>query len=218
MKSVHLLASVIAYSLFYALCVRAVPCSSSAFSNPTPTEFTLSITNSCSTPFQMSLGQNSESSGSNSEYPMTTIAASGSAVYVYPTGWAGRIGIGPNSNENESKIEGSFVTSVEGNVTSTHAYIDVSYVDGYSVPITCYSNNHFLRGCNIDLFSQGIACPEVAPGPVCLNPARNLPDGPPHPFFKACAGVAYTFPNDNNATGGVDTGQIVQCCIGTACL
>jgi len=51
--------------------------------------------------------------------------------------------MGPNTNPLGSKIEGSFIGPPD---------IDISYVDGYSMPITCSSKGIAVSGYNIDLF------------------------------------------------------------------
>jgi hypothetical protein len=136
----------------------------------------------------------------------TELADSSSTHYIYPDEWAGRVAIGPNLNPYGSKIEGSFKNSAVD--------IDVSYVDGYSVPITCSSEGEAFTGCNLDLFKA--PCENQVDGPVCLNPARDIADGPPAPFFAPCAGAAYTFPNDNGANRD-GLSSFVSCCIGTSC-
>jgi hypothetical protein len=93
--------------------------------------------------------------------------------------------VGPKINVDASKIEAS-----KGNET----FVDVSYVDGFTIPVTCSSEGVVITGCNIDLFKQpGIMCHDKIDGPLCLNPARWTPDGPALPFFAACAGAAYTY-------------------------
>jgi hypothetical protein len=94
--------------------------------------------------------------------------------------------------------------------------IDVSYVDGFSVPITCSGDTGPITGCNIDLFQQpGITCDNEIEGPTCINLARGTPTGPATCFFAACAGAAYTFPDDGTANTGCSS--YVSCCIGTSC-
>jgi hypothetical protein len=112
-----------------------------------------------------------------------------------------------NLNPNGSLIESSFTGPPD---------IDVSYVDGYSVPITCSSQGTAVTGCNIDLFKEA-TCEDEVDGPVCLNLARFTPDGPPTNFFATCAGAAYTFPNDNAANKGNLGSNLISCCIGTSC-
>ena len=130
--------------------------------------------------------------------------------YIFPTGWAGKINVGPNINPLSSKIEGSLTGPPD---------VDVSYVDGYSVPITCSSEGTPITGCNIELFQQpGVTCDEQVDGPICLNNARYRPQGPAPPFFAACAGAAYTYPDDDKANVGNLKSKLVSCCIGKSCL
>lgn len=126
---------------------------------------------------------------------------------MYPTKWAGRIYIGKTINSADSKIEGS---------TTGANDIDVSYVDGYSVPITCSVAGTPVSGCNIDLWTATTNCTNmVGNKDVCLNPMQDTADGPATPWFLPCQGAAYTFPNDNIANNG-DTGtEKIECCIGT---
>ena len=65
--------------------------------------------------------------------------------YAFPTGWVGRIYIGPNLNPDGSKIKSSYTGPPN---------IDISYIDSYSVPITCSSEGTAVSGYNIDLFKQ----------------------------------------------------------------
>ena len=92
----------------------------------------------------------------------------------------GRVAIGPNTNINGGKIEGSFIIPL--NETVAIPDVDVSYVDGYTVPITCSSQGITVTGCNTDLFKQS-TCEIQVDGPVCLNPAVSLPNGPPTGVF-----------------------------------
>ena len=75
----------------------------------------------------------------------TKLADNAFTQYTFPTGWAGRVYVGPNLNPDSSKIKGSFTGPPD---------INVSYVDGYSVPITCSSKGVAVTGCNINLFKQ----------------------------------------------------------------
>ncbi|MCJ1455410.1 hypothetical protein MMC28_005765 [Mycoblastus sanguinarius] len=160
--------------------------------------------------------QLSLSFGSNAGYPSpvgnpsaTTLPNNTFTQYAFPTGWAGRIYVGLNLNPNGSKIEGSYTGPPD---------IDVSYVDGYTVPITCSSKGTAVSGCNIDLFEQpGTPCNNQVDGPVCLNSAQNIPNGPAPPFFAACAGAAYTYPYDNDANVSNLNSTLVSCCVGTSC-
>jgi hypothetical protein len=62
------------------------------------------------------------------------------------------VGIELNLNLNNSKIEGSFI--VPEDIIIIILDIDVSYVDGYSVLITCSSQGIAVTGYNIELFKQ----------------------------------------------------------------
>ena len=169
---------------------------------------TIGVTNKYRAPLSLSLTSNAGAPSPINDPPAAPLSQYGSTQYLFPTGWAGRINVGPNLNPNGSKIEASFTGPPN---------IDVSYVDGFSVPVTCSVGDRAICGCNIDLFQQpGIYCPNRQEGPVCANTGRFTPDGPALPFFAACSGAAYTFPNDNIAD--VDMGSTTAtCCIGNAC-
>ena len=47
---------------------------------------------------------------------------------IFPTRWAGRINIGKTLDPRGSKIEASYTTEPD---------VDILYVDGYTIPITC---------------------------------------------------------------------------------
>lgn len=128
-------------------------------------------------------------------------------MVAFPTGWAGRINIGSLAHSADSKIEGS---------TTGANDIDVSYVDGFSVPITCSVSGTPVTGCNINLWSVSGPCSNsVGDNAVCLNPAQGVPDGPANGWFAPCAGAAYTYPNDNLANDGNTGTGVVSCCVGT---
>lgn len=168
---------------------------------------TIAITNKWDTPLSISYLNNADSPsaiGAPQEAPLGT-----TTTVVYPTGWAGRIYIGKTINSADSKIEGS---------TTGANDIDISYVDGFSVPITCSVGKTPIVGCNIDLWAVNGACANQAGGErnVCLNSMQGVANGPADPWFLPCQGAAYTFPNDNVANNG-DTGTPnISCCIGTA--
>ena len=220
------------YSTQYLLCASAALVAASPIDCPPPTTVTVTVTaesvvtkpgvsttsppdelmtisidNVYGTQLSLSLASNAGGPSPIGNPPPGTIAHSSGTQYTFPTGWAGRISVGPNLNINGSKIEGSFTGPPD---------IDISYVDGYSVPITCSSQGTAVSGCNINLFELG-TCENLVQGPVCLNPSRILPDGPAPTFFAPCAGAAYTFPNDNDANAGGLGSNLVTCCIGTGC-
>ena len=165
----------------------------------------IEIQNHWSEPLSVSYGDNAGlpgALGSPTAGPLGT-----STEVAYPTGWAGRIYVGKTVNSANSKIEGS---------TTGANDIDVSYVDGFSVPITCSVAGTPISGCNLDLYAVSGNCTSMlGQRDVCLNPMQGVPDGPATSWFLPCQGAAYTFPNDNVANNG-DTGhEKITCCIGT---
>ena len=169
---------------------------------------TIAITNHYGLGLSLSFGLDASSPPPYGNPLPTVLPNSSSTQYIYPDGWAGNVAIGPNLNPDGSKIEGSFINS--------SVDIDVSYVDGFTVPITCSSEGEAFTGCNLDLFKA--VCENEVDGPVCLNPARYMAYGPPTPFFAPCAGAAYTFPHDDGANRDYLSSRLVSCCIGTSCM
>ncbi len=170
---------------------------------------TIAMTNAHGNQLSLSFGSNAGGPSPVGNPSATILPDNAFTQYAFPTGWAGRVYVGPNLNPDGSKIEGSYTGPPD---------IDVSYVDGYSVPITCSSEGTAVSGCNIDLFKQpGIPCNDQVDGPVCLNSAQNIANGPAPPFFAACEGAAYTYPNDNEANVSNLKSTLVSCCIGASC-
>ena len=67
------------------------------------------------------------------------LSASATTQVAVPTLFAGRVIIGPDYDVKASKIEWNW-----SNVPD----VDVSYVDGYSIPITCSCQGVAVTGCN----------------------------------------------------------------------
>ena len=90
--------------------------------------------------------------GSNAGAP-TPVGNPGSGVLtsstkvLFPSAWAGRITIGRTYDPLGSKIEASF--SPPNYVPD----VDISYVDGFSVPISCSCSGVAVTGCNIRRYS-----------------------------------------------------------------
>ncbi|KAI9738403.1 MAG: hypothetical protein M1834_008906 [Cirrosporium novae-zelandiae] len=143
--------------------------------------------------------------------PSGTLAASATTMYRFPTGWAGNMALGKTSNAKNSLIEISFVNAVD---------IDISYVNGYSVAITCscVASSTVIAGCSKALFALN-DCPssQLESGPLCLNGAPDA--GPAETFFAPCEGLAYTYPYDNTANygNGKCASNNIQCCVGREC-
>ncbi|KAI4233405.1 MAG: hypothetical protein LQ352_008256, partial [Teloschistes flavicans] len=170
-------------------------------------ELTVHVVNSYGTPLKISYNSNVGSPTIRGN-PGAGVISQATDIVV-PRDFAGAIFVGETYNPGNSKIEVSF--------SSPQGYrpgLDVSYVDGFSVPLVCSCSGVAVTGCNINLFTQGHTCPDQGYGP-CYNPKKNVPDGPADPFFAQCQGSAYTYPNDNgaNAYGKCDAGDI-HCCIG----
>lgn len=175
----------------------------------TSAPLTISITNMYGKQLSVSFDSDAGSASPVGNPSATALPDNALTQYAFPTQWAGRIYVGPNLNPMGSKIEGSFTGPPD---------VDVSYVDGYSVPITCSSGGIPVSGCNVELFNQsGIPCPNQVEGPVCLNPAQQIAKGPAPPFFAACKGAAYTYPQDDTANVSNLNSTQISCCIGTLC-
>ncbi|KAI4127200.1 MAG: hypothetical protein LQ338_003319 [Usnochroma carphineum] len=179
-------------------------------------DLTIAITNSYGQPLSLAFDVDAGSSAFRGSPGPTSLPASSVTSYAVPSGWAGRVNVGKINHSDNSKIEGSFYGAGNGD-------IDISYVDGYSVPITCSVGGTVVTGCNMELFEQECHAPDTpSKSPdgnlaVCSNGARANVDGPPSSFFAPCAGAAYTFPNDNNANTGMVTDTLMSCCVGTSC-
>jgi hypothetical protein len=182
--------------------------SSSVPTNAGDVSITIRITNLYGTQLSLAFSVNTSTPS-----PATVLPNAVSTQYTFPTGWAGRIIVGLNSNNWSSKIEGSYIDSLYD--------IDVSYVDGYTVPITCSSQGVAVTGCNIELFDQPVwLCDDIMNlpnGRLCHNSMQNFADGPPPCFFAACKGAAYTYPTDDGANRSQLGSNLVSCCIGTSC-
>ncbi|KAL8670663.1 MAG: hypothetical protein Q9168_004803 [Polycauliona sp. 1 TL-2023] len=142
-------------------------------------------------------------------------------VWSFPPGWNGRVHIGGGSGAPDGG------TLYEGNVGGSTGAMDVSYVEGFSVPMMCTDNtNKFVSGCGIDLFTKGTCPTGGSAGGVCKNPqgpggdrdsANNACEAcsPPDPFFAPCAAAAYTFPDDDDAVDG-QSGLDITCVVGAS--
>jgi hypothetical protein len=177
-------------------------------------EMTIAITNLYGAQLSLSFGLNAGFPTPLGNPQPTILPDSSSTQYIYPTGWAGRVGVGPNLNVNSSKIEGSFI--VPEDTTVAIPDIDVSYVDGYSVPITCSSGGITVTGCNIELFKLA-QCEDQVDGLICLNAVRFTLDRPLLPFFAPCISAAYTFPDDSDVNISNLGSNLISCCISISC-
>lgn len=173
-------------------------------------DLTINVVNSFGVPLSIFYGSNAGAPTPVGN-PGSGVLTSSTKV-LFPSGWAGRITIGKTYDPQGSKIEASF--SPPNYVPD----VDISYVDGFSVPISCSCSGAAVTGCNIPLFHDGHTCGNQGPGPICYNPEQGVPNGPASPFFEPCAGAAYTYPNDNaaNSYGQCNKG-VIDCCVGPQC-
>lgn len=201
--------TVVTVTTFVTATLSTKPTSSSLSTTSSMPHMTIAITNAYETQLSLAFGVNEGFPTPVGNPQPTVLSKDANTQYLFPYGWAGRIVVGPTTAVEGSKIEGSYITMPD---------IDVSYVDGYTVPITCSVQGVVVTGCNVELFDQpGIKCNDLMDGPLCLNPARSTPNGPPTCFFGVCAGAAYTYPNDNRANIDSLQSRLISCCIGTSC-
>ena len=98
------------------------------------------------------------------------------------------------------------------------AGVDVSLVNGFTVPVTCECDGNWVSGCKKNLFDARARGAQNAAN-AAVNPLRaDMSATSADPFFAPCEGAAYTFPNDHaaNSFGACQTG-LISCCVGTAC-
>lgn len=107
-------------------------------------DLTINVVNSYGTPLSIFYGSNAGAPTPVGN-PGSGVLTSSTRV-LFPSSWAGRITIGRNYDPQGSKIEGSF--SPPNYVPD----VDISYVDGYSVPISCSCSGVAVAGCNIRMF------------------------------------------------------------------
>ncbi len=129
--------------------------------------------------------------------------------YAFPTEWAGRVYVSSNLNFDDSKIEDSYTSSPD---------INVSYVNDYSVFITCSFEDTAVFDCNVDLFKQSsISCNDQVDDPVCLNFAQNIVNELTSSFFAVCARTVYIYSNDNDVNVSNLKSILISCCVDASC-
>ncbi|KAH8892302.1 hypothetical protein GQ53DRAFT_793984, partial [Thozetella sp. PMI_491] len=146
----------------------------------------------------------------------------GKAEFHVPLGWGGNVAVVENGGGrtfrgDESLIEASYID--QGAQWGGKKFdINVSYVTGFSLPITCSCDVGVIAGCNRYLWDLN-KCPNDNGVGSCKNPNRDVANGPAATFFAPCAHAAYTYPNDSSANSGngVCGGSSVTCCVGTSC-
>jgi len=117
--------------------------------------------------------------------------------------------VSSNLNLDDSKIEDSYTSSSD---------IDVSYVNDYSVLITCSFEDTAVFDCNIDLFKQSsISCNDQVDDSVCLNFAQNIVNEFASSFFAVCARTVYIYSNDNDVNVSNLKSILISCCVDVSC-
>ncbi|KAI1492013.1 hypothetical protein F5X96DRAFT_433289 [Biscogniauxia mediterranea] len=152
-----------------------------------------------------------------------TIGVGQTGMMAVPTGWAGVVAVGEVPyplNDRASLIEGSFVDQYPSDPVrggKAKAAFDVSYVDGFTVPIVCQCQGMVVMGCNLNLH-------QMCPGQyrfnekTCINPHRDGQGAGVGNFFEACRPMAYTLPSDESTVNGHPACVLgMTCCVGTAC-
>lgn len=109
---------------------------------------TINVVNSFGVPLSIFYGSNAGAPTPVGNPDSGTLTSS--TQVLFPSGWAGRITIGKNYDPLGSKIEASF--SPPNYVPD----VDVSYVDGYSIAISCSCEGVAVTGCNIRELSYSL--------------------------------------------------------------
>ncbi|OAA39006.1 Thaumatin, pathogenesis-related protein [Beauveria brongniartii RCEF 3172] len=142
-------------------------------------------------------------------------------IFTVVEGWSGRVALNVEGSSvtmgDESLIEGSFTDQGHAVVGD----INVSYVDGFTVPALCWCNeNRRSAGCSKNLHKI-MECPTPNGHGSCRNPSRGLNVSEPTAFFEPCfyQGGAYTFDWDHeaNSLNGFCPDEQYTCCIGEIC-
>lgn len=102
----------------------------------------INIVNSFGEPLSIFYGSNAGGPSAVGDPGSGTLTSS--TQILCPSDWAGRITIGKNYDPRGSKVEASYVAP------NYVPDVDISYVDGYSVPITCSCSGVPVTGCNGD--------------------------------------------------------------------
>ncbi|KAI3394014.1 hypothetical protein diail_3332 [Diaporthe ilicicola] len=156
-----------------------------------------------------------------------TLTPGQTATLVAPQDWAGNVAVNLVEKDGKSFTMNGDVSLLEGSLMSWgdvgyRVDMDVSYVNGFSVPITCTCNadEAVLSGCSLDLWGMGScsggAGTDGGDG-ACANPLR--PDNSARlaatDFFAPCEGAAFTWPRDGANSEGQCQSAEVTCCVGS---
>ncbi|KAI0395238.1 hypothetical protein F5Y17DRAFT_457138 [Xylariaceae sp. FL0594] len=191
---------------------------------PPPPLLTISIINQYGADVSTTHNRNADSpAATGANFDPGVIRNGATATFAAPTNWAGRVGIAAARDgdltdaRDVSLIEANFIRDAGSGLAV--ADVDVSYVDAFTVPITCSCSGRTVTGCNKNLLAIS-SCPAgYLHKNSCYNPlkADNFATAAT-PFFAPCAHAGYTYPRDSlaNSWGECQSGHIT-CCIGTSC-
>ncbi len=169
----------------------------------------ISMTNIYKTQLSISFLSNVDVSFSVDNSSIIVLLNTSLTQYTFSTEWTDRIYVESNLNSLSSKIGNSFTDSFD---------IDISYVNDYSVFITCSSQDISIIECNIDLFKQSdIQCNKLVDDSVCLNLAQNILNESASFFFATCADMIYIYSNDNKTNVSNLKSKLISCCIDVMC-
>lgn len=189
--------------------ISALKAESTTVTDESNDYMTIVITNIYDKSLSLFFASNADGSSSINNSSATTLLDNAFTQYAFSTDWAEKIYVSPNLNSNDSKVEDSYTDSSD---------IDVSYVNSYSVFVTCFFEDIAVFDCNIDLFKQfSISCNNQIEGLVCLNSAQNIVNESASAFFAVCKWAAYIYSNDNDANISNLKSTLISCCIDTLC-
>lgn len=148
---------------------------------------------------------------------------------VVPIHWGGMISIGKSIHPNvpNSLIEASYLRTpgVPGIGLSAKGVpsMDVSYANGFSVPIVCTCKDFgtpVFSGCSLDLFELGICPASDLQESACHNPKESELDGNARAtdFFLPCDSKAFAFGGDTDANMMCHGSSDIYCCVGSDCV
>ncbi|KAK0642188.1 hypothetical protein B0T16DRAFT_334778 [Cercophora newfieldiana] len=187
-----------------------------------PASITIRLVNKAGVDLTTTVNHNAGAPGFINDSPTGTLARGATGTKIAPTGWAGQIAFNQASRKiqnDEGLIEGSF--HVQSTITTEFAIldVDVSFVNGYIMPIMCYCGNSggaYLSGCAKNLWTLG-TCPADLYNQQgsCRNPMWDNDQIGNHTsiaFLKPCEDLAYTFVENHaaNSNGEYQSG-IVTC-------
>lgn len=196
-----------------------------------PSQLTITVVNKMSAAVSTSYVHNAGVPGLVSGGTGTgTLKPGQTATLVAPKDWAGNVAVNLEKDPETQEIYSmnGDVSLLEGSLMSWgdvgyRVDMDVSYVNGFSVPITCSCNadRAVLSGCSLDLWSMGSCSGDAGTDDgqgACANPLRpdNSAQLTATSFFAPCEGAAFTWPRDDANSEGKCQSAEVTCCIGTA--